>query len=97
MVVESCSSDGASASLEMDSAAYNKELGIALYKNGSLVTGTKIVGFSPATTLNSVNLATMGYVSMSTNDYISIWVANMDSVDNFTLRNAQLMGMSLVT
>jgi len=87
----------ASASLEMDSAAYNKELGIALYKNGSLVTGTKIVGFSPATTLNSVNLATMGYVSMSTNDYISIWVANMDSVDNFTLRNAQLMGMSLVT
>jgi hypothetical protein len=87
----------ASASLEIDTAAVNKELGISIYKNGTLITGTKMVGFSPATTVNSVNISTMGYASLSTNDYVSIYVANIDSTDNFTLRNAQLMGMSLVT
>jgi hypothetical protein len=39
----------------------------------------------------------MGFASMATNDYISLFVANIDSTDNLTLRKAQLMGMSLVT
>jgi len=34
---------------------------------------------------------------MNTNDYISVFVTNMDSTDNLTIRNAQVMGMSLVT
>ena len=87
----------ASASLEINTSAVNKEFGIALHKNGTLITGTKMVGFSPATTVNSVTITTMGYASIATNDYISIFVANIDSTDNLTLRNAQLMGMSLVT
>jgi hypothetical protein len=87
----------ASVSLEIDTAITNKEFAVALHKNGTLITGTKIVGFSPATTVNSVNLYTIGYASMATNDYISAFVANMDSTDNLTIRNAQLMGMSLVT
>jgi hypothetical protein len=87
----------ASASLEIDTSIVNKEFAIALHKNGTLITGTKMVGFSPATTVNSVNITTMGYASMATNDYVSIFVANIDSTDNLTLRTAQLMGMSLVT
>jgi hypothetical protein len=87
----------ASASLEINTAIVNKEFGIAIHKNGTLITGTKIIGFSPATTVNSVNLHTMGYASMATNDYISVFVTNMDSTDNLTIRNAQVMGMSLVT
>jgi len=87
----------ATASLEIDTSAVNKEFAIALHKNGSVITGTTIVGFSPATTVNSVNLTTMGFASMATNDYISLFVANIDSTDNLTLRKAQLMGMSLVT
>jgi hypothetical protein len=87
----------ASVSLEINTAIINKEFAVALHKNGALITGTKIVGFSPATTVNSVNLHTMGYASMATNDYISVFVANIDSTDNLTIRNAQVMGMSLVT
>lgn len=87
----------ASASLEINTAIINKEFGIAIHKNGTLITGTKMLGFSPATTVNSVNIHTMGYASMATNDYISVFVTNMDSTDNLTIRNAQVMGMSLVT
>jgi len=87
----------ASASLEIDTSIVNKEFGLAIHKNGTLITGTKIVGFSPATTVNSVNLVTFGYASMATNDYVSIFVANIDSTDNLTIRTAQVMGMGLVT
>ena len=34
---------------------------------------------------------------MATNDYVSIFVANIDSTDNLTIRTAQVMGMGLVT
>ena len=87
----------ASASLEIDTSAVDKEFGLAIHKNGTLITGTKVVGFSPATTVNSVDLVTFGYASMATNDYVSIFVANIDSTDNLTVRNAQVMGMGLVT
>ena len=87
----------ASVSLEINTAIVNKEFAIALHKNGALITGSKMVGFSPATTVNSVNIQTMGYALMNTNDYISVFVTNMDSTDNLTIRNAQIMGMSLVT
>ena len=63
----------------------------------ALITGTKIVGFCPRVTVNSVNLVTFGYASMATNDYVSIFVANIDSTDNLTIRTAQVMGMGLVT
>jgi hypothetical protein len=87
----------ASASLEIDTSAVSKEFGLALHKNGTLITGTKIVGIAPSVTVNSVDLVTFGYASMATNDYVSIFVANMDTTDNLTIRNAQVMGMSLVT
>ena len=87
----------ASASLEIDTSAVSKEFGLAIHKNGTLITGTKIVGIAPSVTVNSVNLVTFGYASMATNDYVSIFVANIDTTDNLTVRNAQVMGMSLVT
>lgn len=87
----------ASISLEIDTAVVDKELAIQIFKNGSLITGTTIVGFCPATTVNSVNLTTYAYASMATNDYVSIFVANIDSTDNVTIRNGNLFGQTMVT
>ena len=87
----------ASVSLEIDTAVIDKELALQLHKNGTIITGSTVYGFSPATTVNSVNLTTFAYASMATNDYVSIFVANIDSTDNFTIRKGNLFGHSLVT
>lgn len=86
-----------SASASISSAVTSKKVGIALHKNGTLITGTKIFGYTPTTTSASVNLVTFGFGAMATNDYISVFVTNSDSTDNVTLNYAQVMGMGLVT
>lgn len=86
-----------SASLEIDTAAVDKEFALAIHKNGTVITGSEIYAFSPATTVNSVNITTFAFASMATNDYVSVFVSNIDSTDNLTIRRCQLMGWGMVT
>jgi hypothetical protein len=87
----------ASVMLEIVTSAVNKELVFAVTKNGTIVTGAKTGGFCPATTVNSVPMSISGYASMATNDYLNLWVGNVDSTDNVLARMAQLTAHSLVT
>ena len=87
----------ASVMLEMDTAAVDKELVMAVTKGGTIITGAKIGGFAPATTVNSVPMSVSGYASMATNDYLNIFIGNVDSTDNVTCRMAQLTAHTLVT
>ena len=87
----------ASVMLEIDTAAVDKELVMAVTKGGTIVTGAKIGGFCPATTVNSVPMSISGYASMATNDYLNIFIGNVDSTDNITARLAQLTAHTLVT
>ena len=87
----------ASVMLEIVTAAVDKELVFAVTKNGTIVTGAKTGGICPATTVNSVPMSISGYASMATNDYLNLWVGNVDSTDNVLARMAQLTAHSLVT
>lgn len=84
-------------SLEIDTAAIDKELAIYIAKNGTEIVGSQVVGMSPATTVNSVQLSTTAVASLATNDYLSVWVANNDSTDNITMRKAQIVALGSVT
>jgi len=87
----------ASVMIEIDTAIVDKEVVMAVTKGGTIVTGAKIGGFSPATTVNSVPMSVSGFASMATNDYLNIFIGNVDSTDNLTCRMAQLTAHSLVT
>ena len=83
--------------LEIVTAAVDKELVMAVSKGGSVIPGAKIGGFSPATTVNSVPMSISGFTSMATNDYLNIWIGNVDSTDNLVCRMGQLTAHTLVT
>ena len=87
----------ASVMLEIVTAAVDKELVFAVTKNGTIVTGAKTGGFGPRVTTNSVPMSISGYATMATNDYLNLWVGNVDSTDNVLARMAQLTAHSLVT
>lgn len=87
----------AECSLEIDTAVVDKELCMAVTKNGAVIVGAKQLGFCPATTVNSVPLSTSGIVSMATNDYLSMFIGNIDSTDNITARMGQITAFGLVT
>jgi hypothetical protein len=84
-------------SMQMASGTTSKECGLQLHKNGTLITGSTITRLSPATNNKPGNVTTVALASMSTNDYISIFVANIDGTENITVDNANLVGYSLVT
>ena len=69
----------------------------AVTKNGTIITGAKTGGMSPSVTVNSTPMSISGYASMATNDYLNIWVGNVDSTDNLVARMGQLTAHSLVT
>ena len=87
----------ASVMLEIDTAVVDKELVMAVTKGGTIVTGAKIGGFCPATTVNSVPMTVSGFTSMATNDYLNIFIGNVDSTDNITARMAQLTAHTILT
>lgn len=87
----------ASIMLEIISSAVDKELVFAVTKNGTIVTGAKTGGYCPRIHTNSVPMSISGYASMATNDYLNLWVGNVDSTDNVLARMAQLTAHSLVT
>jgi len=87
----------ASVMLEIVTAVVNMELVMAVTKGGAIIPGAKIGGFSPATTTNSVPLSVSGFASMATNDYLNIFVGNVDGTGNVVARMAQLTAFSLVT
>ena len=86
-----------SVMLEIVTSAVSKELVMAVTKNGTIVTGAKTGGMSPSVTVNSTPMSVSGFTSMATNDYINIFVGNVDSTDNLVARMAQLTAFSLVT
>jgi hypothetical protein len=87
----------ASVMLEIVTAGVNKEFVMAVTKGGTIVTGAKIGGFSPATTTNSVAMSVSGYASMATNDYLNIFIGNVDDTNNIVCRMGQLTAHTLVT
>ena len=87
----------ASVMLEIVTSAVSKEMVMAVTKNGTIVTGAKTGGMSPSVTVNSTPMSIAGYASMATNDYLNLWVGNVDSTDNLVARMAQLTAHSLVT
>jgi len=87
----------ASVMLEIVASAVDKELVFAVTKNGTIVTGAKTGGYCPRVHTNSVPMSISGYASMATNDYLNLWVGNVDSTDNVLARMAQLTAHSLVT
>eukprot|EP00916_Digyalum_oweni_P011075 GHVL01018409.1.p2 GENE.GHVL01018409.1~~GHVL01018409.1.p2 ORF type:complete len:197 (+),score=28.66 GHVL01018409.1:432-1022(+) len=87
----------ASVMLEIVTSAVSKETVMAVTKNGTIVTGAKTGGMSPSVTVNSTPMSIAGYASMATNDYLNLWVGNVDSTDNLVARMAQLTAHSLVT
>jgi hypothetical protein len=87
----------ASIMLEIVASAVDKELVFAVTKNGTIVTGAKTGGYCPRVHTNSVPMSISGYASMATNDYLNLWVGNVDSTDNVLARMAQLTAHSLVT
>ena len=87
----------ASIMLEIVASAVDKELVFAVTKNGTIVTGAKTGGYCPRVHTNSVPMSISGFASMATNDYLNLWVGNVDSTDNVLARMAQLTAHSLVT
>jgi hypothetical protein len=87
----------ASVMLEIVTAGVDLELVMAVTKGGTLVTGAKTGGFGPRVTTNSVPMSVSGFTSMATNDYLNIFVGNVDSTGNVVARMAQLTAFSLVT
>ncbi len=83
--------------IEIDTAAVDKEVCMAVTKNGAVIVGAKNLGFAPATTVNSVPIAVSGIVSMATNDYLGMFIGNIDSTDNITARMGQITAFGLVT
>ena len=59
-----------------------------LYKNGSLVTGVGIGTEVASTDEQSASLCTI--LSLSSGDYLELWIENEDSNDNFTVGRGQL-------
>ena len=87
----------ASVMLEVVTAGVDLELVMAVTKGGTIVTGAKTGGFCPRVTTNSVPMSVSGFTSMATNDYLNIFVGNVDSTNNVVARMAQLTAFSLVT
>ena len=87
----------ASVMLEIVTAGVDLELVMGVTKGGTLVTGAKTGGFGPRVTTNSVPMSVSGFTSMATNDYLNIFVGNVDSTGNVVARMAQLTAFSLVT
>ena len=87
----------ASVMLELVTSGVDLELVMAVTKGGTIVTGAKTGGFCPRVTTNSVPMSVSGFTAMATNDYINIFVGNVDSTDNLVARMAQLTAFSLVT
>ena len=87
----------ASVMLEIVTSAVSKELVMAVTKGGTIVTGAKTGGMSPSVTVNSTPMSVSGFTSMATNDYLNIFVGNVDSTGNVVARMAQLTAFSLVT
>jgi hypothetical protein len=83
------------ASIEINTAVIDKELGLELHDNAGVLTGTRVVGFSPATTVNSVQLSTMGVFNAATNDYVEAFIGNIDSTDDITLRNMNMYAWTI--
>jgi len=86
-----------SAMIEINTSIVSKEVVMAVAKNGTIVTGAKMGGFTPSVTVNSVPIAVSGFASMATNDYLSVFIGNVDSTDNITCRMCQLTAHSMVT
>jgi hypothetical protein len=87
----------ASVMLELVTSGVDLELVMAVTKGGTIVTGAKTGGFGPRVTTNSVPMSVSGFTSMATNDYLNIFVGNVDSTVNVVARMAQLTAFSLVT
>ena len=87
----------ASIMLEIVTSGVDLELVMAVTKGGTIVTGAKTGGFCPRVTTNSVPMSVSGFTSMATNDYLNIFVGNVDSTVNVVARMAQLTAFSLVT
>jgi hypothetical protein len=87
----------ASFGLEIVSSGTSKEFVMAVTKGGTIITGAKMVGFSPATTVNSVPISVSGFASMATNDYLNVFIGNVDDTNNITARMGQLTAFGLMT
>ena len=87
----------ASIMLEIVTAVVDHELVMAVTKNGTIVTGAKTGGFCPRVTTNSVPMSVSGFTSMATNDYLNIFVGNVDSTNNVVARMAQLTAHTILT
>ena len=86
-----------SASLELDSAAVDDELGLEIHQNGTLITGTTMVGWADDTTATATNITTMAIVAdVSTNDYFEPFVANVDATSAITPRTLVMGVFNLV-
>ena len=87
----------ASVMLEIVTSVVDHELVMAVTKGGTIVTGAKIGGFCPRLTTNSVPMSVSGMASMATNDYLNIFVGNVDGTGNVLARMAQLTAHTLLT
>ena len=87
----------ASIMLEIVTSVVDHELVFAVTKGGTIVTGAKTGGFCPRVTTNSVPMSISGFASMATNDYLNLWVGNVDGTGNVLARMAQLTAHTILT
>ncbi len=85
-----------STSLELDSAAVDDQLSMALYLNGSLITGTTMHSYANATTATAANVTTFAIQDVSTNDYFEPFISNLDATSAVTPRTLVMGVFNLV-
>lgn len=85
------------AAIEVVTPIIDKQIGLQIFKNGSLVTGTTMSTFDGATALTPTMVSTTALVSLATNDYVEAWVTNIDSTDNVTVQQMVITAFSLVS
>ncbi len=86
-----------SASIQLDSSAVDKTLGLQIKTGGTLITGSTVTAFAPATTAKSIQLVSFGFQALARNEYLEPFVTNVDSTDNITITNLNMVAIAGVS
>lgn len=78
-----------SATVSLSSAtAGDEEVGLQIRKNGAAITGLNVSG--EVSQADDVTLSLSGILEIDENDYVELWVYNVDSTGNITVQGGTL-------
>ena len=79
--------------LALTSGSDGDNIAIKIYKNGVAVNGTRGVGTTRSIFLTNKaeNIPTQAILSLNTNDYIEIWIANLSDTSSVTVTDINLI------